>query len=105
MLLIDPTTGAVFGQSGGPQVVITDNQAARATGQSFHAGLVTLAIDTVGGPVVTTTTADTSGHFTVDFDTNPGIFPPGSHNLVAWQTINGTPTFETSIALNVEHIQ
>jgi hypothetical protein len=105
LLLIDPPTGAVYAQSGGPRVPVSNSQSINVNGQGYDQGLVTLSIDTVGGTVIATAFA-TGGNGAATFTVpiNTGLFPIGDHQLVGWETVGGT-TLQASVLLTVEALQ
>src|SRR5262249_5376708 len=82
LVLIDPPTNQITGQSGGPPVNITNSQEILVQGLSFSPGQVVLSVDTVGGPQLGTATATAVPNqpsFSILIQTE--LFPGGSHKL------------------------
>ncbi len=99
--LSDPTTHAVFAESGGPTVTVTDDEIFIVSGQAFDAGVVTLSLDSVSGTAFATAVATGSaGAATFSVSTNSTSFPLGPHQLVAWETVGGT-TLQANVSLEV----
>jgi hypothetical protein len=104
IVLLDPGSHAVLGQSGGPTLEVTDQESIIVNGQAFDPGLVTLSVDSVSGTAFATATATGSaGAATFSVSTNTDAFSPGSHQLVAWETVGGT-TLQASISLDVTRL-
>jgi hypothetical protein len=105
LILISPTTGVVFGESGGPVVNVTNSESITVKGEAFDPGLVTLSVDTTSGTVIATSTAvgaNGAATFTVPITT--AAFSSGAHALVGWQTVGGS-TLQAVVSLHVTLLQ